>query len=213
MKALKSCLRQEPVLCASALCALLSFFFLPPSRETLTFPDYRVLSLLFCLMASVAGLGEAGLMRLLSGALLCFFSSMLMTNDVSLVAFVPLTILVLTQAGLSRLLIPVIALETAAANLGSALTPVGNPQNLYLFSAYEMGAGEFFAVTVPLTLASLLLIVAAVFALRLRGPLRVAPAEPAAPDRRRLLLHGALFALCLLTVFSVLSIILMASAI
>ena len=220
MKALKSCLRQEPVLCASALCALLSFFFLPPSRETLTFPDYRVLSLLFCLMASVAGLGEAGLMRLLSGALLrrartqrmlallmtllCFFSSMLMTNDVSLVAFVPLTILVLTQAGLSRLLIPVIALETAAANLGSALTPVGNPQNLYLFSAYEMGAGEFFAVTVPLTLASLLLIVAAVFALRLRGPLRVAPAEPAAPDRRRLLLHGALFALCLLTVFSVL---------
>lgn len=67
-----------------------------------------------------------------------------------------------------------------------------------------MGAGEFFAVTAPLTLASLLLIVASVFALRLRGPLRVAPAEPAAPDRRRLLLHGALFALCLLTVFSVL---------
>ena len=196
MKALKSCLRQEPVLCASALCALLSFFFLPPSRETLAFPDYRVLSLLFCLMASVAGLGEAGLMRLLSGALLrrartqrmlallmtllCFFSSMLMTNDVSLVAFVPLTILVLTQAGLSRLLIPVIALETAAANLGSALTPVGNPQNLYLFSAYEMGAGEFFAVTAPLTLASLLLIVASVFALRLRGPLRVAPCSRSA---------------------------------
>lgn len=60
MKALKSCLRQEPVLCASALCALLSFFFLPPSRETLAFPDYRVLSLLFCLMASVAGLGRPG---------------------------------------------------------------------------------------------------------------------------------------------------------
>ena len=53
MKALKSCLRQEPVLCASALCALLSFFFLPPSRETLAFPDYRVLSLLFCLIQAV----------------------------------------------------------------------------------------------------------------------------------------------------------------
>lgn len=220
MKALKSCFRREPVLCVSLLCALLSFFFLPPSRETLTFPDYRVLCLLFCLMASVAGLGESGLMRLLSSALLhrarsqgmlallmtllCFFSSMLMTNDVSLVAFVPLTILVLQEAALPQLLIPIIALETIAANLGSALTPVGNPQNLYLFSAYSMGAGEFFSVTVPLTVVSLLLVVGAVFALRLRGSLSVktAPVDP--PDRRRLLLHGALFVLCLLTVFSVL---------
>ena len=220
MQKVLGAVKREPVFFASLLCALVSFFFLPPSRETLTFPDYRVLSLLFCLMATVAGLGAAGLMRLLSGALLrrahtqgalmllltllCFFSSMLMTNDVSLVAFVPLTLLVLREADLMRLAIPAVALETVAANLGSSLTPVGNPQNLFLFSKYAMGAGEFFAVTVPLTLVSLLLIVVSVLLLRLRGGLRVAPAAAAEIDVRALALHSVLFLFCLLTVFSVL---------
>lgn len=220
MKALYSFFKKETVLCISFVCAAVSCIFTPPSYETLASIDFRVLALLFCLMASVAGLNGAGLLGQLSHlvltrarsqrllvllmTLLCFFSSMVMTNDVSLVAFVPLTLLLLEQAGLEKLFIPTVTLETVAANLGSALTPVGNPQNLYLFSAYEMSPGTFFSVTAPLCAVSLVLVVASVFLLRIRGSLSVTPAPAAPLKRSRLLLHGALFALCLLTVFSVL---------
>ena len=68
--------------------------------------------------------------------MLCFFSSMLVTNDVALITFVPFAVLVLAASGQGGLLPWVVSLQTVAANLGSMLTPVGNPQNLYLYSRY-----------------------------------------------------------------------------
>ena len=214
-------LKKEPVLCISFLCALASCFVNPPSAAYLGFIDWRVLALLGCLMAAVAGSTRAGLLRQLSSfmlhkartqralcltlTLLCFFSSMVMTNDVALVTFVPLTILTLEQAGMRRLLIPVVVLETAAANLGSALTPVGNPQNLYLYSAYKMSGADFFSLTGPLCAVSLLLILIAVFCLKLpKGEHPAAQPDCITTDKKRLILHGILLILCLLTVFSVL---------
>lgn len=81
---------------------------------------------------------------MVSGVLvaLCFFSSMFITNDVALLTFVPLTISILQQAS-PKQVIPVVVLQTIAANLGSMMTPVGNPQNLFLYAQYEMGLGEF----------------------------------------------------------------------
>lgn len=213
--------KKEIVLCISFVCAAVSCIFVPPSAAYLAYIDLRVLTLLGCLMAAVAGLTRAGLLDRLSSVLLrraktqralmlvltllCFFSSMVMTNDVALMTFVPLTILILAQAGLHKLLIPVITLETVAANLGSALTPVGNPQNLHLFSYYNMGAGEFFAVTGPLCAVSLLLVIAAVFCIRTTDVLGIVlPDKETKLDQKRLLVHGALLILSLLTVFSVL---------
>ena len=71
---------------------------------------------------------------------LCFFSSMFITNDVSLLTFVPLTLTALSTLGKAgnKLLIPIVVLQTIAANLGSMLTPIGNPQNLYLFGVSDM---------------------------------------------------------------------------
>ena len=141
-------LRREPVLSISFVCALVSAFFVPPSAAYLDYIDLRVLCLLFCLMAVVAGLQECGLFlvlaqRLLVGErpvrlisltliLLPFFCSMLVTNDVALITFVPFAILVLEMVGRRDLLIPIISLQTVAANLGSMATPVGKPQNLFL---------------------------------------------------------------------------------
>ena len=212
--------KKEIVLCIAFVCAAVSCVFVPPSAAYLGYIDLRVLTLLGCLMAAVAGLTRAGLLDRLSSillkkaktqralmlvlTLLCFFSSMVMTNDVALVTFVPLTLLILTQAGLGGLLIPVITLETVAANLGSALTPVGNPQNLHLFSYYGMSAGEFFSVTLPLCAVSLVLVVAAVFCIKTSGVMAVILPESKPLDIKRLLLHGALLVLSLLTVFSVL---------
>ena len=174
MKAVLAFVRREAVLCIALACAAASCFFVPPSAEYLSYIDARVLALLFCLIAAVAGLSKAGLMRRLSSALLsrakdgrhlalllslsCFFLAMFVTNDVSLITFVPLTVMILQQAGLADLMIPVVTLETIAANLGSALTPVGNPQNLYLYTAYSLSPGVFFSITVPLCAVSLLLL-------------------------------------------------------
>lgn len=87
---------------------------------------------------------------------------MWITNDVALLTFVPFTILVLRMAKLDQRMIPVITMETIAANLGSMATPVGNPQNLYLYSVSGMSALSFVKVMGPLSLVSLLLLIGAV---------------------------------------------------
>lgn len=220
MSPILSLFRREPVLCISAVAAGLSMLAVPPSAAYVTYLNARVLCLLFCLMAVVAGLQSCGLFallahRLLAGrhrvrtlvlllVLLPFFLSMLVTNDVALITFVPFAILVLHTIGQERLLLQVIVLQTMAANLGSMATPVGNPQNLFLYSQYQLSAGAFFSAMLPLTLASL----AGLAALTLSIPsqtIQVAfPEEASTPEPKRLGIYLGLFLLCLLTVFRVL---------
>ena len=133
----------------------------------------------------------------------CFFAAMLMTNDVALITFVPLTLMLTAQTGTERFNIPIIALQTVAANLGSAMTPLGNPQNLYLYSLSGMGLGEFLRLMAPVTGLSLVLLSVAVLCLPCR-PLGAADIRLNRPDRRGLLLWGAVFAVCLLSVLRVL---------
>ena len=148
MKRILAFVKKETVLCIAAVCALLSMLLCPPSKAYLGYIDFRTLCLLFCLMAVVAGIQSCGAFdllayKLLSGrrsmpalsltlTLLPFFCAMLITNDVALITFVPFTVLVLHLLGREDRLVPVLVLQTAAANLGSMATPVGNPQNLYL---------------------------------------------------------------------------------
>ena len=167
-------IKNETVLCIASFTAILTMFFIPPSQIYLTYIDFRVLGLLFCLMAVIAGFNKTGVFLLLSEkilmrvanvrsialvlVLMSFFSSMWITNDVALITFVPLTILILTMTGHTQHLIIIIVLQTIAANLGSMLTPVGNPQNLYLYSQYNIPIMEFLSITLPYTIISLLLL-------------------------------------------------------
>ena len=128
---------------------------MPPDAAYLGYVDTRVLILLFSLMAVLAGFRALGIFDRMANLLLarakkmrqlaltlvmlCFFSAMLVTNDVALITFVPFTILLLQRVHLEEKLIPVIVLQTIAANLGSMLTPVGNPQNLYLYTIWGRG--------------------------------------------------------------------------
>lgn len=211
-----SWLRREPVLCISAVCAALSMLLTPPSAAYLNYVDWRVISLLFCLMAVVAGLQDCGVFavlaqRLLAGekrlrfvtlvlVLLPFFTSMLVTNDVALITFVPFSILVLALIGRTERLVYVVVLQTIAANLGSMATPVGNPQNLYLYATYELTPGQFFTAVRPLVLASLAGLTAAAVWGRPES-IRVAFPQPVRVRRPgRLGLMCLLFVLCLLCV-------------
>ncbi|MBQ3051160.1 MAG: anion permease, partial [Clostridia bacterium] len=169
-------LRSQTVLVVSAVLALASCFLVPPSLSYVSYVDWRVLGLLFSLMAVVAGLRMAGTFRVLTEVLLrkvtslrlialllvllCFGFSMFLTNDVTLITLVPFTLLVFRQmTGSEKALVHTLVLETLAANLGSMLTPIGNPQNLYLYSEYDLSLGTFFRTMAPYTALSLALLV------------------------------------------------------
>ena len=212
--------KKEPVLSAAAVLAAASMAVVPPSAAYLSYIDVRVLCLLFCLMAVVAGFQECGMFsvlaqRLLTGrkpfrvicillVMLPFFSSMLVTNDVALITFVPFAILVLELAERQDALIRVVVLQTIAANLGSMATPVGNPQNLFLYAHYQLSAEDFFGLLLPLTAISFLLL----FVVSARGggaPIQITfPEKAKMQGGKKLAVYLLLFMLCLLSVFRVL---------
>lgn len=171
MKTVWSFFKKETVLCIAAFCAVLSMLFVPPSAAYLEYLNLRILCLLFCLMALIAGFGKCGVFKLLAQSLLSrqktlrglsvvlvlltFFCSMVITNDVALITFVPFTILVLSLCKKLSAAPWLITLQTIAANLGSMAMPFGNPQNLFLYANFGLSAEEFFGVMGPLTAVSL----------------------------------------------------------
>jgi Na+/H+ antiporter NhaD/arsenite permease-like protein len=219
LKRIKNFIAKETVLCVAAICAVATMFIVPPDREYLHYIDFRVLCLLLCLMAVVAGLKAIGLFHWLtyqllhsmrSGRILSitlvmlpFFSSMFVTNDVALIIFIPFTLMLLEQLGCRHCIIPVTVFQTIAANLGSMATPVGNPQNLYLYAFYNMSIGDFFSVTLPLTAISLICLCVASIPLLPRKLPEQSIEKADISSTKQLLIYLALFALCLLTVFRV----------
>lgn len=207
--------KQDPVLFAALDLAVFSAFLIPPSLAYIGYLDIRVLSLLLSLMLVVAGLKQASVFQYLVERLLglvhnartlaialmsiCFFSSMLITNDVALITFVPLAIMLLTEAGKKELLIPMIVIQTIAANLGSMLTPLGNPQNLYLYSISGMSTGKFLAVMAIPTILSFALLMAACLLIK-PEPVATQNREPVHLVPKAVIPWIALFILCLLTV-------------
>ncbi len=215
MKKIASFFKQEPVMVISVLAALISCFFVPPDAEYAAYFDFRTLALLYALMVVVAGLRKAGTFTVLAGTLckqaksvrtigmtlvcLCFFTSMLITNDVALLTFVPFSVVVLGMAGRKEDLIRIVVLQTVAANLGSMLTPVGNPQNLYLYSYYKYSFLDFLRVTFPVWLLSLALLLGCCLFLP-KAPLTAFDGKKQELNFKTLWLYLTLFLVCLLTV-------------
>lgn len=212
-------LKGEMVLLIALAAAILSMLLVRPDAAYAGYVDWDVLMLLFSLMAVVAGLKRCGLMDCISGVLVrragntralcmalsaaCFFSAMLVTNDVALITFVPLTTALMASS--PGALVLCVTLETIAANLGSMATPIGNPQNLYLYAHYGMPVGQFLRAVGPLTVASLVLLLLSCFLMK-REPVVCAAqrSQQAKLPVGALCLHGAQFALCLMSVFGVL---------
>ena len=177
---LKDFFKKQIVFVVAILLAVIStIIFKPSGKEILGAIDFRSLSILFSLMAMVQAFSLNGAftflsLKIISGVkkswllifalvCICFFFSMFITNDVALITFVPLTISLLQSAGLSSLILITIVLQTLAANLGSMLTPVGNPQNLYLFNLMKCDVWSFIKIMLPYSCASFLLLIICIF--------------------------------------------------
>ncbi len=174
--------KKETVLTVAWILATVSMFIVTPDREYIEYIDFRTLGTLWCLMIVISGFTKVGTFdrigrRMLSRTkyvwqligllvLLPFVSAMFITNDVALLTFVPFAIHILKMSGKKKLIIPVVAYQTIAANLGSMLTPIGNPQNIYLFGLSKMSVKDFFFLMLPYTSLSLLLIMGGVITIR-----------------------------------------------
>lgn len=222
--------KKEVVLVVATVLAFLSAFIVPPSAEYLGYIDWHVLELLLCLMIVMAGLQRCGLFDWLGEALLkktnkvwqlclvlimlCFFLSMIITNDVALITFVPFALVTLEKCKKERLLIPVVVLQTVAANLGSMLTPIGNPQNLYLYNLSGMGLVEFILCMLPNTALSFVLILASLLFVKGKkeeislGEIvyNQTPKERGLVDKKQTTVYLILFALSLLVVAKMISV-------
>ena len=220
MKKIIHFLKSETVLFVAWVLAIVSMFFIPPSKDYIAYIDFKTLGLLLSLMFVTAGLQNCRVFEKIGDALLertkglkglkavlvflCFISSMLITNDVALITFVPFTLYVLKKANYEKHIGFVVILQTIAANLGSMLTPFGNPQNLYLFSESGMSAGDFFKTTIPYVAFSAVLLVVCCFwgkkdAGEVSGDLGEVKMK-----KGRAAVYGALFVICIATVFGVL---------
>ena len=167
---IKNFILKETVLSVSLVLAVLSSFIIFPDKKYIDYIDWHTLLLLFSLMAVMAGFQDLGVFRRIGNSLLSkitntrqmmiilvflpFLFSMLITNDVALITFVPFAIIVLRMSKQEKLLIPLVVMQTIAANLGSMLTPMGNPQNLYLYAQSKMSFADFILLMLPYTVIS-----------------------------------------------------------
>lgn len=212
--------KKELMLSLSLLAALASLLITPPSPRLLSAIDWRTLGTLLMMLCVLEGFKQENLLRPLirlaegfrrmTGLSLflifgVFFSSMFVTNDVSLIIFVPLTILIFRSGGKERYILPVISMENIAAIRGSMLTPFGSPQNLFLYGQSGVSAGRFLLHMLPLSaLSAVLLVVFVLFLYRrdVREEIAVSDADaPWPPERRKQrLAYALLFALILFVI-------------
>lgn len=213
-------LKTETVLVVATILAIISMFFNPPGKKYIDFIDFRVLGILLSLMLVMAGFQINGVFRKLGEMLvrkcsntwmlsfvlvfMCFFSSMLLTNDVALITFVPFALLTLKMTHMEDMMIKVVVAQTIAANLGSMLTPMGNPQNLYLYGLSGMGIGEFIMLMLPYTIVSAILL-CILLLLNKKQPLNLADMEEEEVNANpwHIAMYVLLFAVCILTVLRI----------
>ena len=212
--------KKEIVFCVTFLFALISAFFVKPDAKYISYIDFGTLLTLFSLMAVVAGWRRTGLFDALGKTvcrkvhgqralcltlvLLCFFTSMVITNDVALLTFVPFAVVLLSKTD-SFVLLYTVVLQTLAANLGSMITPIGNPQNIFLFSKMQLGTVQFMKILFPYTLLSIAFLILSVLIIK-NEKIQIERQETESFKsgcKEKNILYTVLFILCLLSVVNV----------
>lgn len=209
-------MKRNTVLCVAALAAIITCFIVPPSKEYLGYFDFKTLACLFLTLAVICALKNikfftilarkivmlTGNLRVLSLALvyITFIGSMLIANDMALITFLPLGFFALQVTHNEKHMAYVFILQNISANLGGMLTPFGNPQNLYLYSHFNIPTGEFTAIMLPPFLLAVAMLTVACLLLR-PTPLSIDKEFPEPLNIKKTILYLALFAFSIIIVF------------
>jgi len=210
-------IKRNVVLCVAAAAALITSFIVPPDAEYLGYFDFKTLTCLFCVLAVVCALKNINFfyflaeqivrlfknirMSILALVYITFVGSMLIANDMALLTFLPLGFFVLSSTGNEKYMAFTFIMQNIAANLGGMLTPFGNPQNLYLYSYFNIPAGEFVSIMLLPFIISVALITVCCVVFVGNEPLELKKGSDTKPPVKRVVLYGLLFALAIAIVF------------
>ncbi len=209
-------IKKNAVMCIALVAAVVTGIIVPPDKAYVGYFDYKTLTCLFCVLAVVCALKNINFfymlarkivqlfknarMSILALVYITFIGSMLIANDMALLTFLPLGFLVLTTTGKEKYMAFTFIMQNIAANLGGMLTPFGNPQNLYLYTKYEIPNLEFMAIMAPPFILSVALITLCCVVFVRPEPLSLSD-EKIVLDPKRTILYLALFALAIAIVF------------
>ncbi|MDD4316071.1 MAG: SLC13 family permease [Clostridia bacterium] len=154
MKAVLKFIKKEPILILAVILAVISCFFVPPSKEYISYINFKTLTSIFSLMIIIKGLSKINTFRIIATKILPYTKSsrglitvlvfiptilaLFITNDVAVLTFVPFALIVLNMCDMSHLALKTVVLISIGCNLGGLISPMGNSQNLYLFSYYDL---------------------------------------------------------------------------
>ena len=209
-------IKKNTVMCIALLAAIITSFIVPIDKQYIGYFDYKTLTCLFCVLAVVCALKNINFfymlarkvvqlfknarMSVLALVYITFIGSMLIANDMALLTFLPLGYFVLTTTKKEKYMAFTFIMQNIAANLGGMLTPFGNPQNLYLYSKFNIPNLEFMRImSLPFVLSILLITLCCVIFVKPES--LELPDEKVVLDPKRVMLYLALFALSIAIVF------------
>lgn len=206
------------VMCIAFVVAVITSVIVPVDRQYIGYFDFKTLTCLFCVLAVVCALKNINffyiladkIVRVFKNAKMCvlalvyitFIGSMLIANDMALLTFLPLGYFVLTAASKRKYMAFTFIMQNIAANLGGMLTPFGNPQNLYLYSKYNIQNLEFISIMALPFLFSIIIITVCCLIFVKSEPLKLKD-EAMLLNKKRTALYLTLFALSIVIVFRV----------
>ena len=212
---LKAFLKANVVLCIALIAAAVTCCLVKPGREYFTYFDWKTLSCLYCVLAVVGALRNIDFFTMLARrivrrfktmrfcilalAYITFIGSMFIANDMALLTFLPLGYFVLSSTGNKRLLAFTFIMQNIAANLGGMLTPFGNPQNLFLYTKFNIPTMEFMGIMLPPFVVSVLLITFCCLCVH-NEPIQL-KSQPSERHPWRMLVYLLLFTLSIVIVF------------
>lgn len=208
--------KKNAVMLIAFAAALITSLFVPVDKEYIGYFDFKTLSCLFCVLAVVCALKDINFffviarkivhffktarMSILALVYITFIGSMLIANDMALLTFLPLGFLVLSSTGKQKYMAFTFIMQNIAANLGGMLTPFGNPQNLYLYTKFNIPNGKFMGIMAPPFILSVVLITLCCIIFVKNEPLMISD-EKIELNGKRTALYLALFALAIAIVF------------
>ncbi len=209
-------MKKNAVVLIAFSAALITSFIIPPDKEYIGYFDFKTLACLFCVLAVVCALRNIHFfyilaqrivlilknarMSVLALVYITFIGSMLIANDMALITFLPLGYFVLTQTSMEKYMAFTFIMQNIAANLGGMLTPFGNPQNLFLYSKFNIGNLEFMKIMALPFLLSVFLITVCCIVFVKPEPLLL-PGEKVRLNKKRAIIYLILFALSIAIVF------------
>ncbi len=218
MKRVLNIIKTNIVMIIALILALITMIFVPPDAEYLGYFDFKTLTCLFTTLAVVCALRNVRFFYTVAEKIIKFFKntrlavialiyitfigSMILANDMALLTFLPLGYFVLLSSGKEKYMCVTFILQNIAANLGGMLTPFGNPQNLYLYSKFNIPDGEFILIMLPLFLVSIFMITVCCIIFVKPEPIEFNGVERKLPPIK-ITVYFVLFALAILSVFNV----------